>query len=67
MNPEVDISSYKQAALLNPDGSHGPVKCSACHQVNKHGVPSRHTDVIGKKGDVWADYNKAVVLQHTLR
>jgi hypothetical protein len=67
VNPEVDISSYKQAAFLNPDGSHGPVKCGACHQVNKYGVPSRHTGVIGKQGDVWADYNKAVVLQHTLR
>lgn len=67
VNPEVDISSYQQAALLNPDGSHGPVKCGACHKVNKHGVPSRHIDVIGKEGDVWSGYQKAVVLQHTLR
>ncbi len=67
VSPEVDISSYQQAALLNPDGSHGPVKCGACHRVNKYGVPSQHPDVIGKKGDVWADYDKAVVLQHTLR
>ncbi len=67
VNPAVDISSYQQAAQLNPDGSHGPVKCGACHRVNKYGVPSRHPDVIGKHGDVWAHYDKAVVLQHELR
>ena len=67
VNPAVDISSYQQAAQLNPDGSHGPVKCGACHRVNKYGVPSRHPAVIGQKGDVWADYDKAVMLQHTLR
>ncbi len=67
VNPAVDISSYRQAAQLNPDGSHGPVKCGACHRVNKYGVPSRHPKMIGEKGDVWAHYDKAVVLQHELR
>lgn len=67
VNPAVDVPSYQQAALLNPDGSHGPVKCGACHWVNPYGVPSRHQDVIGKKGDAWKNYEKAVVLQHTLR
>ncbi len=67
VNPEVDISSYEQAALLNPDGSHGPVKCGACHRVNTDGVPTRHEDTIKKDGPYWADYEKAVVLQHTLR
>jgi hypothetical protein len=67
VNPEVDISSFQQAALLNPDGSHGPLKCAACHTVNKFGVPSRHPDVIGKKGPAWDNYDKAVELQHMLR
>lgn len=67
VNPEVDISSYQQAALLNPDGSHGPVKCAACHSVNQYGVPSRYPELIGKKGPTWNNYDKAVVLQHTLR
>lgn len=67
VNPEVDISSYQQAALLNPDGSHGPVKCGACHRVNRYGVPSRYPDLIGKEGETWNNYDKAVVLQHTLR
>jgi len=67
VNPQVDSSSYQQAAQLNPDGSHGPVKCGACHRVNQYGVPSRYPDMIDKKGDIWTDYDKAVVLQHTLR
>jgi hypothetical protein len=67
VNPKVDITTYAQAALLNPDGTHGPVKCGACHRVNKDGVPSRHEDIIHKDGPYWADYDKAVVLQHTLR
>jgi hypothetical protein len=67
VNPAVDISGYKQAELLNPDGSHGPLKCGACHRVNQYGVPSRHQDVIGKKSAAWKNYEDAVVLQHTLR
>jgi mono/diheme cytochrome c family protein len=67
VNPEVDISSYQQAALLNPDASHGPVKCAACHTVNKYGVPSRHREMIGKKAPAWDNYDKAVELQHMLR
>jgi hypothetical protein len=67
VNPAVDITSYQQAAMLNPDGSHGPLKCGACHRVNKDGVPSRHVDVITKDGPYWSDYAKAVELQHTLR
>jgi cysteine-rich repeat protein len=27
----IDPTTYNQAAALNPDGSHGPVKCAACH------------------------------------
>ena len=67
VNPVVDITSYQQAALLNPDGSHGPVKCGACHKVNGDGVPSGHQDVINPDGPYWKDYGKAVELQHSLR
>jgi hypothetical protein len=66
-NPEVDITAYEQAALLNPDDSHGPVKCGACHWVNENGVPSQHEDLIEEDGPYWSDYEKAVELQHTLR
>jgi len=67
VNPEVDITSFQQAALLNPDGTHGPVKCGACHKVNSDGVPSRHQRFINQDGPYWKDFEKAVELQHTLR
>ncbi len=39
VTPEVDKTSYAQAAMYNPDGSHGPLKCAACHETNNDGVP----------------------------
>ncbi|MDD5295693.1 MAG: hypothetical protein PHU46_02165 [Rhodocyclaceae bacterium] len=39
VTPTTDVTTYKQAAAYNPDGSHGPLKCSACHQTNAEGVP----------------------------
>ncbi len=39
----VDQTTYAQAAALNPDGSHGPLKCATCHgeaNVNAFGVPT---------------------------
>jgi len=67
VNPEVDVTAYQQAALLNPDGTHGPVKCSACHRVNAAGVPSRHQGMIPQESDYWSDFEKALELQHQLR
>jgi len=67
VNPAVDIASYQQAGLLNPDGSHGPVKCGACHRVNRYGVPSGYPGVIATDGPYWKNYGEAVVLQHSLR
>ncbi len=43
VTPGVDQTTYAQAAALNPDGSHGPIKCAACHgeaNVNVFGVPT---------------------------
>ncbi len=43
VTPGVDQTTYAQAAALNPDGSHGPIKCAACHgeaNVNTFGVPT---------------------------
>ncbi len=67
VNPAVDVTGYQQAAQLNPDGSHGPVKCQACHRVNAQGVPTRHPDYIARDSVYWKDYGKAVELQHELR
>ncbi len=40
VTPTIDATSYAQAASLNHDGSHGPLKCGACHDVNASGVPT---------------------------
>ena len=49
VTPTTDVTSYKQAAQYNPDGSHGPLKCASCHVTNKAGVPL----IAKKKEHVW--------------
>jgi hypothetical protein len=39
VTPNTDLTTYKQATQYNPDGSHGPLKCAACHETNSAGVP----------------------------
>ena len=34
VTPAIDTTSYAQAAALNADGSHGPLKCGTCHTVD---------------------------------
>ncbi len=44
VTPLIDTTSYAQAASLNADGSHGPLKCGACHEVDRTdgmGIPDR--------------------------
>ena len=49
-----DVTSYKQAAQYNPDGSHGPFKCASCHETNKKGVPLIADDTgKAKKEHMW--------------
>jgi hypothetical protein len=40
VTPTIDTTSYAQAANLNADGSHGPVKCGGCHAVDGTGIPT---------------------------
>jgi hypothetical protein len=40
VTPTIDSTSYAQAAALNHDGSHGPLKCGACHAVDSAGIPT---------------------------
>ena len=47
--PVADTTTYAQAPQYNPDGSHGPFKCAACHEVNEAGVPH----LAKKKEHVW--------------
>jgi hypothetical protein len=66
VTPTTDQTTYKQAAQYNPDGSHGPFKCAACHETNKEGVPN----IADKKEHVWNgkpilhDFDAAVSWMH---
>jgi hypothetical protein len=66
VTPNIDVTSYRQAAQYNPDGSHGPLKCAACHETNEKGVPN----IADKKEHVWQgkpilhDYDAAVSWMH---
>ncbi len=66
VNPKVDKTTYNQAASMNPDGSHGPVKCASCHVTNAAGVPkvAAGRDYKGKK--IGNDYNAAIAYMHSI-
>lgn len=59
----VDITTHEQALQYSPDGKYaGPVTCSACHSVNKNGVP------VQLKGTEYEnDYWASVTLAHFMR
>ena len=40
VTPNIDTTTYAQAAALNHDGSHGPLKCGTCHDVDNQGIPN---------------------------
>jgi len=66
VTPTIDSTSYAQAAALNHDGSHGPLKCGTCHEVNGVGVPTFIEDGITYNGQpIKEDYDAAVSWAHT--
>ena len=59
----VDVTTHKQALQYSPDGEYaGPITCSACHTVNKNGVPVQLRFTEYAK-DYWA----SVTLAHFMR
>lgn len=59
----VDITSHEQALQFSPDGKYaGPITCSACHTVNKKGIPVQLKDT-----EYYDDYWASVVLLHFMR
>jgi cytochrome c5 len=70
VTPNIDTTSYKQAAALNADGSHGPLKCETCHVVDAQGIPSfMNTNrtvysVPGYGGAGIQDFDEAVAWAH---
>lgn len=65
-----DPTTWDQAAQLNPDGSHGPLKCGTCHTVDSDGVPVQLTpDRLAAFPDEEypSRYEKAIAYAHTAR
>jgi hypothetical protein len=64
VGPAIDNTSYAQAAALNHDGSHGPLKCGTCHTVDGSGVPTwiRGTGAVGSQ---IGNFDDAVTWAHT--
>jgi cytochrome c5 len=66
VSPAIDTTSYAQAASLNADGSHGPLKCGACHAVDGSGIPNWIAPFgDGAVGDQISDFDDAVGWAHT--
>jgi hypothetical protein len=63
----IDNTSYAQAAALNSDGSHGPLKCGACHDVASQAnqIPSWIVGggLVGSQ--IGGDFDNAVTWAHT--
>jgi len=64
VTPNVDTTTYAQAAALNADGSHGPLKCGTCHEVDRNGVPTWMSGV-KYNGTRIRTYDDAVKWMHT--
>lgn len=64
VTPNIDTTSYAQAAALNHDGSHGPLKCGTCHEVDSNGVPTWMQGV-EYNGRRVRSYDDAVAWMHT--
>lgn len=65
VTPDVDTTTYAQAAGMNPDGKHGPLKCGACHTTNVYGVPKMIDKLTYGGTKIASNFDKAVGWAHT--
>ncbi len=65
VTPNIDTTTYAQAASLNHDGSHGPLKCGTCHEVDSNGIPHWVDDLEYKGQRVSGNFDRAVEWMHT--
>jgi hypothetical protein len=67
VSPAIDTTSYAQAASLNADGTHGPLKCGTCHAVDANtGIPNWISPFgDGAIGDQITNFDDAVGWAHT--
>jgi len=63
VTPNIDTTTYAQAASLNHDGSHGPLKCGTCHAVGNDGIPNFMDTGPGNVYGI-TDYDSAVAWAH---
>jgi hypothetical protein len=61
----IDQTSWDQAASMNTDGSHGPLKCGACHAVSDKGVPAFIVNLKYNGQSVKNNFDRAVSWAHT--
>jgi len=64
VTPDNDTTTYAQPPQYNPDGSHGPIKCAACHVCNENGVPQIAANRTYKGKPIGGDYDAAVSWMH---
>ncbi len=69
VTPNIDTTTYAQAAALNHDGSHGPLKCGTCHTVGGNGIPTwitgAPTTANGLVRSQITNFDEAVTWAHT--
>jgi hypothetical protein len=65
VTPNIDTTTYAQAASMNPDGKHGPLKCGACHIANSQGVALAVNNIKYNGTKISTDFDSAVSWAHT--
>jgi len=71
VTPGIDTTTYAQAASLNPGAiddpntSHGPLVCGACHKTNSEGVWAKADDLEYNGVRIKDDFDAAVSWMHT--
>jgi hypothetical protein len=65
VTPDIDTTSYAQAASLNADGSHGPLKCGTCHEVDSNGIPTWVDNLRYNGQSIGSNFDRAVSWMHT--
>jgi hypothetical protein len=64
VTPTIDQTTYRQAPQYNPDGSHGPLRCAACHETNAAGVPLLAEGKTWKGKPIDDDIDAAISFMH---
>jgi len=61
----IDTTTYAQAASMNTDGSHGPLKCPSCHKSTQDQVSEFATLLNYNGQQIGSDFDAAVSWAHT--